>query len=814
MEAVTDEDASKLSKIELRKQKLAEYLAAKGRLKAPNPKPYLKEKKHAEDEQKSKTVTTAEGKENRGIRGTNTKEVMASEEGDKNTSSKKGLGISSLAKAQTQPSSNSHNAVREGLRVLKTQSNKTASLQTQKPAAPFKTTRSQSLQSVQPKAQTASQSHSAKTRKPSLVSICNPSQSGRGVSVPRFTDQSRTVQSTRPSAKKLPETSVKSSSAASSTTQRATKVQGNGVSKTQVKPTERPRSLSAVHTRSSQSNQKPNPSTNTSDVNRRKNTFSVDATKPKSNQATRASAASTLSKPAAREAAAVSRNKGTSTADSTRPAGRSSRSCVQIDKPADQLQTPKSRRCPSAQGVRTAPLDDGQKKPTAAQEDRLRKLQEWRESRSITYKRPPMPVRVVRRKTVSTLPQPYWTSIENEDEVHDIVFAVDRSLDDCIELLQQGFPAERVRDVLSRVPMAQKFAKYWICQARLMEREGSPELLAMFQEAIRVVREPVDELRSVVFEILKKRQIQGSSLTPEETGVCDEEDGDDIIHTPKPISALISGARGDSSVVKYKITATPGGKRGQRGAEAGRVDGHEIRFFTPVRRSVRIERSAQRYPTALREHEPCVTSLCELAAGLGLGLECHYGAEQPSRSESKLHSAGYGFYSLMSNFRIEKKIGRGHFSEVYKATCLLDNQQVALKKVDFWEMMDAKARQDCIKEIDSLKQLNHPNIIKYLDSFIEGNELNIVLELAGAGDLSQMIKMAALQSPFYSDKMNLLSLCHKIEQCDYPPLPSEHYSQKLRDLVSMCLNPDPDQRPDISFVLQFAKQMHDPARPA
>lgn len=55
------------------------------------------------------------------------------------------------------------------------------------------------------------------------------------------------------------------------------------------------------------------------------------------------------------------------------------------------------------------------------------------------------------------------------------------------------------------------------------------------------------------------------------------------------------------------------GKRTQRAAEPGRVDGHEIRFFTPVRRSVRIERSAPCYPTALQEHEPCVTSLCELA---------------------------------------------------------------------------------------------------------------------------------------------------------------------------------------------------------
>ncbi|RXN08661.1 serine threonine- kinase Nek6-like protein [Labeo rohita] len=216
---------------------------------------------------------------------------------------------------------------------------------------------------------------------------------------------------------------------------------------------------------------------------------------------------------------------------------------------------------------------------------------------------------------------------------------------------------------------------------------------------------------------------------------------------------------------------------------------------------------------------------------------------------------GYGFYSVMSNFLIEKKIGRGQFSEVYKATCLLDNQQVALKKVQIFEMMDAKARQDCIKEIDLLKQLNHPNVIKYLDSFIEGNELNIVLELAGAGDLSQMIK-------YFKKKRRLIpertiwkyfaQLCSALEHMhsrrvmhrDIKPanvfitatgevklvgtpyymsperIHENGYNFKsdiwslgcllyeLRDLVSMCINPDPDQRPDISFVLQFAKQMH------
>lgn len=70
-----------------------------------------------------------------------------------------------------------------------------------------------------------------------------------------------------------------------------------------------------------------------------------------------------------------------------------------------------------------------------------RKLQEWREAKGISYKRPPMPVKPQVRRTVA-VPQPFWTAMKEEDEAHSLICAVDRSLADCIKLLGEVYGVE------------------------------------------------------------------------------------------------------------------------------------------------------------------------------------------------------------------------------------------------------------------------------------------------------------------------------------------------------------------------------------
>ncbi|KAG6977126.1 hypothetical protein JG688_00000673 [Phytophthora aleatoria] len=96
----------------------------------------------------------------------------------------------------------------------------------------------------------------------------------------------------------------------------------------------------------------------------------------------------------------------------------------------------------------------------------------------------------------------------------------------------------------------------------------------------------------------------------------------------------------------------------------------------------------------------------------------------------------------LDDYEVLKPIGKGKFSVVFKAKRRHDGQAVALKKIAIFDMMNLKAREKTLKEVRLVQSVSHPNIIQYLDAFVQNNELYIAFEWAEAGDLKRQIRKA------------------------------------------------------------------------
>jgi serine/threonine protein kinase len=125
----------------------------------------------------------------------------------------------------------------------------------------------------------------------------------------------------------------------------------------------------------------------------------------------------------------------------------------------------------------------------------------------------------------------------------------------------------------------------------------------------------------------------------------------------------------------------------------------------------------------------------------------HVGApRQPAPDLSELEDIIPVNVGRLRLYEVGKQIGSGKFSVVFRAR-MADGRNVALKKIQIFNIMDAKSRNKCLREVHMLQSISqHENLIEYLDAFIEDNELMIVFEWAENGDLRRLLRKT--QTPF------------------------------------------------------------------
>ncbi|MDX2305442.1 MAG: protein kinase [Microscillaceae bacterium] len=101
----------------------------------------------------------------------------------------------------------------------------------------------------------------------------------------------------------------------------------------------------------------------------------------------------------------------------------------------------------------------------------------------------------------------------------------------------------------------------------------------------------------------------------------------------------------------------------------------------------------------------------------------------------------------------EDRLGKGGFGTVYKAFDLQEQKVVALK---FVQKSKLPERYSLYNEILRIRELDHPNLVKYYDAFVkeyenvagEHDEMHIgVMEYINGGDLGAFMKMPGAKNP-------------------------------------------------------------------
>lgn len=96
-------------------------------------------------------------------------------------------------------------------------------------------------------------------------------------------------------------------------------------------------------------------------------------------------------------------------------------------------------------------------------------------------------------------------------------------------------------------------------------------------------------------------------------------------------------------------------------------------------------------------------------------------------------------YPGLERWELLEKMGDGAFSNVYRARDLEGNAgEVAIKVVRKYEM-NKMQRANILKEVQIMRQLDHPNIIKLIDFSESRQYYYIILELAQGGELFHQI---------------------------------------------------------------------------
>ena len=120
---------------------------------------------------------------------------------------------------------------------------------------------------------------------------------------------------------------------------------------------------------------------------------------------------------------------------------------------------------------------------------------------------------------------------------------------------------------------------------------------------------------------------------------------------------------------------------------------------------------------------------------------------------------------MKKKYEICKLIGKGNYGKAYLVKSIEDNNLYVNKIIDMSQFTKEQL-ESALHEAEILKSLQHPNIIRCIDFFVDNKKLCLVTEYADLGDLNKIIKYQILSGYFFCEEIILnwfTQLCFAIK---------------------------------------------------
>ena len=107
----------------------------------------------------------------------------------------------------------------------------------------------------------------------------------------------------------------------------------------------------------------------------------------------------------------------------------------------------------------------------------------------------------------------------------------------------------------------------------------------------------------------------------------------------------------------------------------------------------------------------------------------------------------------INNYKFIQMIGKGTFSNVFKATHIPSKKTVAVKIIKLGELSNVN-RKRVLNEVRILASVSHKNVIEYLESFVDcyKNTFWIVTEYLYGGNLMEFIQEKRQMRVYISER--------------------------------------------------------------